>query len=56
MTAVFSGLRIKLNLLFTLLYLTSNFALTLDYLSPALNNPAQMNKTGLPLLTCQECN
>ena len=56
MTAVFSRLRIKLNLLFTLLYLKSNFALTLDYLSPALNNPAQMNQTGAPLLTYQECN
>ena len=56
MTAVFSGLRIKLNFLFTLLYPKSNFALTLEYLSPALNNPAQMNKTGPPLLTYQECN
>ena len=30
--------RIKLNLLFELSYLTSNFELTLGYLSPALNN------------------
>ena len=33
--------RIKLNLLFKLSYLNSNFALTLGYLNPALNNPAQ---------------
>ena len=32
--------RIKLNLLFMLLHLNSNFALTLDYLNPALNNSA----------------
>ena len=32
--------RIKLNLLFTLSYLNSNFALTQGYLNPALNNPA----------------
>ena len=32
--------RIKLNLLFKLSYLTSNFAVTLGYLNPALNNPA----------------
>ena len=31
----------KLNLLFKLSYLNSNFALTLGYLNPALNNPAQ---------------
>ena len=30
----------KLNLLFKLSYLNSNFALTLGYLNPALNNPA----------------
>ena len=34
--------RIKLNLLFKLLYLSSNFAPTLGYLNPALNNPAQV--------------
>ena len=34
------GKRIKLNLLFKLPYLNSNFALTLGYLNPALNNPA----------------
>ena len=33
--------RIKLNLLFKLSNLNSNFALTLGYLNPALNNPAQ---------------
>ena len=33
--------RIKLNLLYKLSYLNSNFALTLGYLNPALNNPAQ---------------
>ena len=33
--------RIKLNLLFKLSYQNSNFALTLVYLKPALNNPAQ---------------
>ena len=33
--------RIKLNLLFKLSYLNWNFALTLGYLNPALNNPAQ---------------
>ena len=32
--------RIKLNLLYKLSYLNSNFALTLGYLNPALNNPA----------------
>ena len=32
--------RIKLNLLFKLSYLISNFALTLGYLNPALNNTA----------------
>ena len=31
---------IKLNLLFKLSNLNSNFALTLGYLDPALNNPA----------------
>ena len=35
--------RIKLNLLYKLSYLNSNFALTLGYLNPALNNPAQMS-------------
>ena len=34
--------RIKLNLLFKLSYLNSNFALTLGYFNPALNNPALM--------------
>ena len=34
--------RIKLNLLYKLSYLNSNFALTLGYLNPALNNPAQI--------------
>ena len=29
----------KLNLLFNLSYLNSNFALSLEYLNPALNNP-----------------
>ena len=33
--------RIKLNLIFKLSYLSSNFALTLGYLDPASNNPAQ---------------
>ena len=33
--------RIKLNLLYKLSYLNSNFALTLGYLNPALDNPAQ---------------
>ena len=33
--------RTKLNLLYKLSYLNSNFALTLGYLNPALNNPAQ---------------
>ena len=32
--------RIKLNLLFMHSNLISNFAVTLDYLNPALNNPA----------------
>ena len=32
--------RIKLNLLFKISYVNSNFALTLDYLNPALNNSA----------------
>ena len=30
-----------MNLLFKLSYLNSNFALTLGYINPALNNPAQ---------------
>ena len=34
--------RTKLNLLFKLSYLNCNFELLLDYLNPALNNPAQM--------------
>ena len=34
--------RTKLNLAFKLSYLICNFELTLDYLNPALNNPAQM--------------
>ena len=34
--------RIKLNLLFKLSYLSSNFALNLGYLNPASNNPAQV--------------
>ena len=33
---------IKLNLLFKLLYLNSNFALTLGYFNPALNNSARV--------------
>ena len=32
---------IKLNLLFQCLYLNSNFALTVGFLNPALNNLAQ---------------
>ena len=35
------GKRIKLHLLFKFSYLSSNFALTLGYLNPASNNPAQ---------------
>ena len=34
--------RIKLNFLFNPSYLNSNFTLTLGYLNPALNNPAQL--------------
>ena len=33
----------KLNFLFKLSYLNSNFELTLGYLNPALNNSAQLN-------------
>ena len=33
--------RTKLNLVYKLSYLNSNFALTLGYLNPALNNPAR---------------
>ena len=33
--------RIKLNFLFNPSYLNSNFALTLGYLNPPLNNPAR---------------
>ena len=36
--------RIKLNLLYKLSYLNSNFALTLGYLNLASNNPAQVYK------------
>ena len=38
------GKRNKLHLLFKLSYLSSNFALTLGYLNPASNNPAQNYK------------
>ena len=38
--------RTKLNLLYKLSYLNSNFALTLGYLNPALNNPALVHKWG----------
>ena len=37
--------RIKLNLLFKLSYLSSNFALTLGYLNPASNNSAQSSSS-----------
>ena len=36
--------RIKLNMLFKLLYLNLKFALTLGYLNRALNNPALLFK------------
>ena len=36
-----NGLHVKLNLRFKLSYVNLNFALTLGYLNPALNNPAQ---------------
>ena len=36
-----NGFRVKLNLRFKLSYVNLNFALTLGYLNPALNNPAQ---------------
>ena len=36
--------RIKLNLLFKPSYLNLNFALTLGYLNPVLNKPAQVLK------------
>ena len=39
--------RIKLNLLFKLSYLNSNFELTLGYLNPALNNSAQVSWTAI---------
>ena len=35
-----NGFRVKLNLCFKLSYVNLNFALTLGYLNPALNNPA----------------
>jgi len=38
--------RNKLNLLFKLSYLNSNFVLTLGYLNPPLNNPALKSTTG----------
>ena len=41
--------RIKLKLFFKLSNLNSNFALTLGYLNPALNNPAQDNNVQNPL-------
>ena len=34
----------KLTVLFKLSYLNSNFALTLGYLNPALDNPALLRK------------
>ena len=37
----------KLNLLVKLSCLNSNFALTLGYLNPVLNNPALLSSTGL---------
>ena len=43
--------RTKLNLLYKLSYLNSNFALTLGYLNPALNNPAQARTVMLRPLT-----
>ena len=36
-----NGFRVKLNLRFKLSYVNLNFALTLGYLNPVLNNPAQ---------------
>ena len=39
--------RIKLNLLFKLSYLISNFSLTLSYLNPALNNPAKLSNLSM---------
>ena len=38
----------KLNLLFKLSYLNSNFALTLGYLNPALNNRALIYNLKVP--------
>ena len=43
---------IKLNLLFKLSKLNSNFALTLGYLNPALKNPAQELLKSKQLTTC----
>ena len=41
--------RIKLNLIFKLSYLNSNFALTMAYLNPALNNPVlRITQAGAP--------
>ena len=42
----------KLNLLFKLSNLNSNFALTLGYLNPALNNPAQKLRLWSRIMTC----
>ena len=39
--------RTKLNLLYNLSYLNSNFALILGYLNPALNNPAMIRITNI---------
>ena len=36
-----NGFRLKLNLRLKLSYVNSNFVLTLGYLNPPLNNPAQ---------------
>ena len=40
--------KIKTSLLFKLSYLNSNFALTLGYLNPSLNNPAQDSGFRIP--------
>ena len=47
----FVGKKNKTDFLFKLSYLNSNFALTLGYLNPALNNPAQIVISGIRIVS-----
>jgi len=45
------GKKNKTDFLFKLSYLNSNFVLTLGYLNPALNNPAQIVISGIRIVS-----